>query len=423
MSHEERKKQILLEITETLEQYKNNTVPDVEFEKLIQNFPNLEEEIIKILSEFNIGISEDIEEIYEDINESKEEYFSDDIVNQYLREIGKIPLLTTEQEQEIATKVATGCEISKKKMAESNLRLVVSIAKKYRFSTVQFLDLIQEGNLGLIKAVDRFDVTKGYKFSTYATWWIRQSITRAIADQDRIIRIPVHMVESINRYKKIKGKLINELGRNFEIKELIEYVAEEMKLSEEKVKEIIEMAENSEITSLQMLVGGEGNANLLDLIHDEDAINPEEEGITSLFQDNIEQVIKASLTSREERVIRLRMGFFDGKVHTLEEIGEELNVTRERVRQIQSKALRKLSTPSRKKMLSGAIDPLENEYEIARNKLNDKTNNSRLSTTSTLHQIEAMNRYQLIKKEQRKKAIAARDEDTPRLILGRRQKF
>lgn len=264
----------------------------------------------------------------------------DDPVKVYLREIGRVPLLSTEEEIELAIKLSQGDESAKRRLTEANLRLVVSIAKKYVGRGMYFLDLIQEGNVGLIKAVDKFDYTKGFKFSTYATWWIRQAITRAIADQARTIRIPVHMVETINRLKKIQSQLLHENG--FEPSE--ELIAEKMNLSVERVREIMRVAQ--EPVSMETPIGPEEDSRLMDFIRDEDALAPDEAALKTITNEDIDSVLK-TLSPREEAVIRLRFGLQDGRCHTLEEVGTEFNVTRERIRQIEAKALRKLRHPVR----------------------------------------------------------------------------
>ena len=264
----------------------------------------------------------------------------DDPVKVYLREIGRVPLLSTEEEIELAIKLSQGDESAKRRLTEANLRLVVSIAKKYVGRGMYFLDLIQEGNVGLIKAVDKFDYTKGFKFSTYATWWIRQAITRAIADQARTIRIPVHMVETINRLKKIQSQLLHENG--YEPSE--ELIAEKMNLSVERVREIMRVAQ--EPVSMETPIGPEEDSRLMDFIRDEDALAPDEAALKTITNEDIDSVLK-TLSPREEAVIRLRFGLQDGRCHTLEEVGTEFNVTRERIRQIEAKALRKLRHPVR----------------------------------------------------------------------------
>jgi len=274
----------------------------------------------------------------------------DDPVRMYLKEIGKVNLLTTEEEVELATKMAHGDENAKRQMAEANLRLVVSIAKRYVGRGMLFLDLIQEGNLGLIKAVDKFDYTKGYKFSTYATWWIRQAITRAIADQARTIRIPVHMVETINKVMRISRQLLQELGHD----PTPEEIAEDMGMPVEKVREILKIAQ--EPVSLETPIGEEEDSHLGDFIPDEDASEPAEAASFTLLKEQLSGVLK-TLTPREEKVLRLRFGIEDGRTRTLEEVGREFNVTRERIRQIEAKALRKLRHPSRSKKLKDFLFP------------------------------------------------------------------
>ncbi|MDD7447311.1 MAG: RNA polymerase sigma factor RpoD [Clostridiales bacterium] len=273
----------------------------------------------------------------------------DDPVRMYLKEIGKVPLLTAEEEIEIAKRMEQGDEQAKRKLAEANLRLVVSIAKRYVGRGMLFLDLIQEGNLGLIKAVEKFDYRKGYKFSTYATWWIRQAITRAIADQARTIRIPVHMVETINKLIRVSRQLLQELGRE----PLPEEIAKEMNISEEKVREIIKIAQ--EPVSLETPIGEEEDSHLGDFIPDDEAPAPAEAASFTLMKEQLMNVLD-TLTPREEKVLRLRFGLDDGRQRTLEEVGKEFNVTRERIRQIEAKALRKLRHPSRSKKLKDFLD-------------------------------------------------------------------
>ena len=273
----------------------------------------------------------------------------DDPVRMYLKEIGKVPLLTAEEEIEIAKRLEQGDESAKQKLAEANLRLVVSIAKRYVGRGMLFLDLIQEGNLGLIKAVEKFDYRKGFKFSTYATWWIRQAITRAIADQARTIRIPVHMVETINKLIRVSRQLLQEYGRE----PTPEEIAREMNISEAKVREIIKIAQ--EPVSLETPIGEEEDSHLGDFIPDEDAPAPAEAASFALMKEQLMDVLD-TLTPREEKVLRLRFGLDDGHQRTLEEVGKEFNVTRERIRQIEAKALRKLRHPSRSKKLRDYLD-------------------------------------------------------------------
>ena len=268
----------------------------------------------------------------------------DDPVRMYLREIGRIPLLTYDEELELAKKILEGDEDAKQKLAESNLRLVVSIAKKYVGRGMLFLDLIQEGNMGLIKAVEKFDYTKGFKFSTYATWWIRQAITRAIADQARTIRIPVHMVETINKLIRTSRHLLQKNGRE----PTPEEIAEEMEIPVEKVMEIQKIAQDP--VSLETPIGEEDDSHLGDFIQDDDSPAPQDSAAYTMLKEQLNDVM-GTLTSREAKVLRLRFGLEDGKARTLEEVGKEFNVTRERIRQIEAKALRKLRHPSRSKKL------------------------------------------------------------------------
>ena len=268
----------------------------------------------------------------------------DDPVRMYLKEIGKVPLLSPEEEIELAKRMELGDENARKRLAEANLRLVVSIAKRYVGRGMQFLDLIQEGNLGLIKAVEKYDYSKGFKFSTYATWWIRQAITRAIADQARTIRIPVHMVETINRLIRTSRQLLQELGRE----PTPEEIAEKMEMPVERVREIMKISQDP--VSLETPIGEEEDSHLGDFIQDDEASQPSEEATYTLLREQLEEVL-STLTPREEQVLRMRFGLVDGKPHTLEEVGKEFDVTRERIRQIESKALRKLRHPSRSKKL------------------------------------------------------------------------
>ena len=334
------------------------------YQEISDTFGNLEtdperiEKIYEIFEEANIEILEEDAAVSTDISielddiqttlNSMEGISVDDPVRMYLKEIGKVPLLTAEQEVEIATRMAEGDEEAKRQLAEANLRLVVSIAKRYVGRGMLFLDLIQEGNLGLIKAVEKFDYRKGYKFSTYATWWIRQAITRAIADQARTIRIPVHMVETINKLIRVNRQLVQEYGRD----PLPEEIAKEMNISEEKVREILKIAQ--EPVSLETPIGEEDDSHLGDFIPDEDAPAPAEAVAVTLLREQLMEVL-STLTPREAKVLRLRYGLDDGKARTLEEVGREFNVTRERIRQIEAKALRKLRHPSRSRKIRDYI--------------------------------------------------------------------
>ena len=273
----------------------------------------------------------------------------DDPVKVYLKEIGKVPLLTPEEEIEYAIRIADDDPVAKKRLAEANLRLVVSIAKRYVGRGMQFLDLIQEGNMGLIKAVDKFDYTKGFKFSTYATWWIRQAITRAIADQARTIRIPVHMVETINKVKKANSQLLHQNGKEPTPEEIADF----LDMPTERVREILRVAQ--EPVSLETPIGKEEDSRLGDFIEDEKTITPSESVHSSMLKEQLLGVLD-TLTPREEKVLRLRYGIDDGKPRTLEEVGKEFNVTRERIRQIEAKALRKLRHPSRSKKLKDFLN-------------------------------------------------------------------
>jgi RNA polymerase primary sigma factor len=272
-----------------------------------------------------------------------------DPVRMYLKEIGRVPLLSAEEEIELAERIEKGDEEAKRRLAEANLRLVVSIAKRYVGRGMLFLDLIQEGNMGLIKAVEKFDYTKGFKFSTYATWWIRQAITRAIADQARTIRIPVHMVETINKLIRVSRQLLQELGRE----PTAEEIAKEMDLSPDKVREIQKIAQ--EPVSLETPIGEEDDSHLGDFIEDQEALAPSDAAAYELLKEQLEDVLD-TLTDREENVLRLRFGLDDGRTRTLEEVGQVFGVTRERIRQIEAKALRKLRHPSRSKRLKDFLE-------------------------------------------------------------------
>ncbi len=324
---------------------KENSIDDIENapedpDELFSEPPILELDYDEEPTDDELKLEEmDVEKLSEE-DMTFENISLDDPVKVYLREIGRVPLLSSEDEIELAIKINEGDEYAKQKLTEANLRLVVSIAKKYVGRGMYFLDLIQEGNVGLIKAVDKFDYTKGFKFSTYATWWIRQAITRAIADQARTIRIPVHMVETINRLKKVQSQLLHENG----VEPSEELIAEKMELPVERVREIMRVAQ--EPVSMETPIGPEEDSRLMDFIRDEDALAPDEAALKTITNEDIDGVLK-TLTPREEAVIRLRFGLKDGRCHTLEEVGSEFNVTRERIRQIEAKALRKLRHPVR----------------------------------------------------------------------------
>ena len=318
--------------------------------------PEQIEKIYEVLESMGIEVQGDMNEVSGVEEEELELDLSipegvaiDDPVRMYLKEIGKVPLLSSEEEIELAKKIEEGTQYAKKKLAEANLRLVVSIAKRYVGRGMLFLDLIQEGNLGLIKAVEKFDYRKGYKFSTYATWWIRQAITRAIADQARTIRIPVHMVETINKLIRVQRQLLQELGRD----PFPEEISKVMDLPVEKVREIQKIAQ--EPVSLETPIGEEEYSHLGDFIPDDDAPAPAEAAAFTMLKEQLINVLD-TLTPREEKVLRLRFGLDDGRARTLEEVGKEFNVTRERIRQIEAKALRKLRHPSRSKKLKDYLD-------------------------------------------------------------------
>ena len=324
---------------------------EIDAESLDKLLGALEEMKIDVIdSEIDKDLLDEEEDVDADIDLSIPEGVSiDDPVRMYLKEIGKVNLLSADEEVELAKLMALGDDGAKRKLAEANLRLVVSIAKRYVGRGMLFLDLIQEGNLGLIKAVEKFDYTKGYKFSTYATWWIRQAITRAIADQARTIRIPVHMVETINKLIRVSRQLLQQYGRD----PLPEEVAREMDISEDKVREIIKIAQ--EPVSLETPIGEEEDSHLGDFIPDDDAPAPAEAAAFTLLKEQLMDVLD-TLTPREEKVLRLRFGLDDGRARTLEEVGKEFMVTRERIRQIEAKALRKLRHPSRSKKLRDFLD-------------------------------------------------------------------
>lgn len=340
---------------------KHGMLTRIEVSKALEEFEITPEEIETVYDIFEkegIEVVDDLDKELEEIEVSKEELEDlsvpeginiDDHVKMYLKEIGKVNLLDPAKENELAKRMADGDEVAKNELVEANLRLVVSIAKRYVGRGMLFLDLIQEGNLGLIKAVDKFDYTKGFKFSTYATWWIRQAITRAIADQARTIRIPVHMVETINKLVRVSRQLVQELGREPTPEEL----ARELNMSVDKVREISKISQ--EPVSLETPIGEEEDSHLGDFIPDDDAPAPSEAASFVLLKEQLVDVLK-TLTPREEKVLKLRFGLDDGRQRTLEEVGKEFNVTRERIRQIEAKALRKLRHPSRSKKLKDYLD-------------------------------------------------------------------
>jgi len=335
------------EITDVLEDLDFNVE---QIDKLYEDFESFNIEIVD-----DYTMDEDLDTVLEFQSEDDfevniaSEGMSSDPVKIYLKEIGRFPLLSAEEEIDLATRMAQGDSYARRRLSEANLRLVVSIAKKYVGRGMQFLDLIQEGNLGLIKAVEKFDYTKGYKFSTYATWWIRQAITRAIADQARTIRIPVHMVETITKVKKISSQLLHKNGHEPTADE----IAKEINLPVDRVREIIRIAQDP--VSLETPIGEEEDSHLGDFIPDEDAPAPAEAASLTLLKEQLSDVL-STLTDREEKVLRLRFGLTDGRQRTLEEVGREFNVTRERIRQIEAKALRKLRHPSRSKKLKDFLD-------------------------------------------------------------------
>ena len=330
---------------------------DIDAEQMEKFYDALETNGIEIVENFDDIVLDDVEltnitsgdDYLEESEEISDSIAIDDPVKIYLKEIGRVPLLSSEEEMELAIRIASGDEDAKRRLSEANLRLVVSIAKRYLGRGMQFLDLIQEGNLGLIKAVDKFDYTKGFKFSTYATWWIRQAITRAIADQARTSRIPVHMVETINKVKKASSTLLHQTGHEPSADE----IADLLGMPVDKVSEIMRVSQ--EPVSLETPIGEEEDSHLGDFIPDDDAPAPQDAASNILLKEQLAAVL-STLTPREAKVLRLRFGLDDGRSRTLEEVGEEFNVTRERIRQIEAKALRKLRHPSRSKKLKDFLD-------------------------------------------------------------------
>ncbi|WP_416795188.1 RNA polymerase sigma factor RpoD [Brotonthovivens ammoniilytica] len=348
-----KKKKNILEYQEINDYFKEMELGAEQFDKILDFLEQNNIDVLRITSDDDdeeVLIDEEDEIEVENIDLSVPDGVSiEDPVRMYLKEIGKVPLLTAEEEIELAQKMEEGDQEAKKRLAEANLRLVVSIAKRYVGRGMLFLDLIQEGNLGLIKAVEKFDYRKGYKFSTYATWWIRQAITRAIADQARTIRIPVHMVETINKLIRVSRQLLQELGREPSPEE----IAEEMDMPVERVREILKISQ--EPVSLETPIGEEEDSHLGDFIQDDNVPVPADAAAFTLLKEQLVEVL-GTLTEREQKVLRLRFGLDDGRARTLEEVGKEFSVTRERIRQIEAKALRKLRHPSRSRKLKDYLD-------------------------------------------------------------------
>lgn len=337
-----KKKKNVLEYQEINDFFSDLSPEEDQFDKILETLEQNNVDVLRITEEDDVDV--------EDIDLSVPDGISiEDPVRMYLKEIGKVPLLSAEEEIELAKKMETGDLEAKQRLAEANLRLVVSIAKRYVGRGMLFLDLIQEGNLGLIKAVEKFDYRKGYKFSTYATWWIRQAITRAIADQARTIRIPVHMVETINKLIRVSRQLLQELGRE----PTPEEIAEQMNMPVERVREILKISQ--EPVSLETPIGEEEDSHLGDFIQDDNVPVPADAAAFTLLKEQLVEVL-GTLTEREQKVLRLRFGLDDGRARTLEEVGKEFNVTRERIRQIEAKALRKLRHPSRSRKLKDYLD-------------------------------------------------------------------
>jgi RNA polymerase primary sigma factor len=346
----------VLTYNEIMDTLQNEDLSPDEIDDMYEVFSNKGIEVVDVLPETERMEEPDNADMEEEASEEvdidltiPEGISIDDPVRMYLKEIGRVPLLTADEEIKLAQRMEQGDEEAKRRLAEANLRLVVSIAKRYVGRGMLFLDLIQEGNLGLIKAVEKFDYNKGYKFSTYATWWIRQAITRAIADQARTIRIPVHMVETINKLIRVSRQLLQELGRE----PLPEEIAREMDITEDRVREIMKIAQ--EPVSLETPIGEEEDSHLGDFIEDQDAPAPAEAASFMLLKEQLEEVLE-TLTEREKKVLRLRFGLDDGRARTLEEVGQFFGVTRERIRQIEAKALRKLRHPSRSKKLKDFLE-------------------------------------------------------------------
>ena len=346
-----KKKKNVLEYQEINDFFRDMELDADQFDKILDFLEANNIDVLRITEDDDDIILDEEDEVeVEDIDLTVPDGVSiEDPVRMYLKEIGKVPLLSAEEEIELAKKMEIGDEDAKKRLAEANLRLVVSIAKRYVGRGMLFLDLIQEGNLGLIKAVEKFDYRKGYKFSTYATWWIRQAITRAIADQARTIRIPVHMVETINKLIRVSRQLLQELGRE----PTPEEIAEEMSMPVERVREILKISQ--EPVSLETPIGEEEDSHLGDFIQDDNVPVPADAAAFTLLKEQLVEVL-GTLTEREQKVLRLRFGLDDGRARTLEEVGKEFNVTRERIRQSEAKALRKLRHPSRSRKLKDYLD-------------------------------------------------------------------
>ncbi len=350
-----KKKKNVLEYQEINDFFSDLTLEEEQFDKILETLEQNNVDVLRITEEDDVDdeeiiLTEEDEVDVEDIDLTVPDGISiEDPVRMYLKEIGKVPLLSAEEEIELAKKMEMGDQEAKQRLAEANLRLVVSIAKRYVGRGMLFLDLIQEGNLGLIKAVEKFDYRKGYKFSTYATWWIRQAITRAIADQARTIRIPVHMVETINKLIRVSRQLLQELGRE----PTPEEIAAQMNMPVERVREILKISQ--EPVSLETPIGEEEDSHLGDFIQDDNVPVPADAAAFTLLKEQLVEVL-GTLTEREQKVLRLRFGLDDGRARTLEEVGKEFNVTRERIRQIEAKALRKLRHPSRSRKLKDYLD-------------------------------------------------------------------
>lgn len=353
-----KQKKGVLEESEIRAEFRTMKLTDDQYELIVRVLEKNDIDVLQVVEDDDADVHDDDIDMMDESGEDEPDLLDlsipdsiniEDPVRMYLKEIGKVPLLTAEEEIELAKRMETGDEDAKKRLAEANLRLVVSIAKRYVGRGMLFLDLIQEGNLGLIKAVEKFDYNKGFKFSTYATWWIRQAITRAIADQARTIRIPVHMVETINKLVRVSRQLLQELGRE----PTPEEIAERMEIPVERVREILKISQ--EPVSLETPIGEEEDSHLGDFIQDDNVPVPADAAAFTLLKEQLVEVL-GTLTEREQKVLRLRFGLDDGRARTLEEVGKEFNVTRERIRQIEAKALRKLRHPSRSRKLKDYLD-------------------------------------------------------------------